>query len=775
MKTVKYALLGLVGVIGMLVSMFGPVKVPFAESLAKSYYRYALGAVVFILLLILLLIGLFLFTFNANNFKSEIIQFVKERTQRELVLQGDIKVTFFPKLGLDSGKLSLSQRNSAKEFASISNARLYIAWLPLFKRQLVFDRVEINGIHANVVRLKDGTTNFDDLLISDEHLAPMTFDVDSIRITDSSIKWQDEREAQRLALHDLKLETGHLADKAPSNLTASFRLDSENAHLDSTVQLKSRIFFDRTAGRYEFADLEGKLEGKAWQFSNLVLDFKASIDSYPAQNFFTIDDLLVSATLKYGQRSIDAKLGAPSLKFIGDSFSGTQLTLEAKSSKLNDTSIAVIQIPAFKSANRIFGAAEVTADFDINEGGRTFNGKLTTPLSLNFQAAPKIQLSTISLSFICNHPVLSGGVSAYTKGSLLVDYEAQNAKLVFDAKVDESKFKGFIALKGFSHPTYTTEFIANRLDLDRYLSAEWMNGLFDDATVFNTAVFKDIVLQGNFRAGEIALYKFKASNLVADVNINQSMISISPLTARLYGGSSSGSVGITAHETPTISLKQNIKGLQVGAILSKTSFAGRLGGKGSIDFDFISKGNSVLALRTALSGHSSIVISHGYIAGANLISSLIEGKADLGTNNFERSFPAKFADLTDFSELRAVFDINENKVRGSGIEIKSPLIRTTGLGEFNMITGNIDLLLNATVSSAINRRTSLELYDLKGVTVPVHISGSYVSPSIAFDFAAARGVINAKPTAAPVDTVQPIRKNSKRTATTKSKPRIPPP
>ena len=149
MKSLKYVLLGLYGVIGMLISVFGPFKLPFAETLAKEHYRYAIGGVLIILLILPVAIGVFLLSFDANSFKSEIVQYVKEHSQRDLVLQGDIKVTFFPKPGLDSGRMSLSQRNSAREFAAVNNARLYIAWLPLLKKQLVFDHIEIDGARVN--------------------------------------------------------------------------------------------------------------------------------------------------------------------------------------------------------------------------------------------------------------------------------------------------------------------------------------------------------------------------------------------------------------------------------------------------------------------------------------------------------------------------------------------------------------------------------------------------------------------------------------------------
>lgn len=739
MKPVKYALLGLAGVIGMLISMFGPVKVPFAEGLAKTYYRYAIGAVLVILLLITIVLGLFIITFDANNFKSEIVQFVKERTQRELVLQGDIKVTFLPKLGLDSGKLTLSQRNSAKEFASINNARLYIAWWPLFKRQLVFDRVEIDGIHANVVRLKDGSTNFDDLLISDEHLSPLTFDIDSVRITGSSINWQDELESQRFTLHELQLETGRLADTAPSNLTASFRLDSERARINTKVQLKSRLFFDRKAGRYEFANLEGKLEGGVDSVSNLELDFKASLDSYPAQGSLKAEELLVSGTGKLGQRNLAVKLALPSLKIINNAYSGDQLTLDASLYQPDEISSVAMQLPAFEAANRIFNAAELSADFDFKRDAHTLHGKLASPININYETAPKFQLGAIALAVTGNHPALSGEVTANITGNMHVDYAAQNAKLDLVAKIDDSKIAGTVAMKDFNHPSYAVEISTNRLDLDRYLSGEWLKRFRDDATTFDTSVFKDMILHGSLRAGEIKLNKFKLNKLAADIKVEKSMITIAPLAALLHGGALKGSLSVTAYEMPMVAARQNLKGMQIGALLADTAYAGRLSGNGSMDLDISTQGNSLGMLRKALKGNVSLALSQGSLAGIDLRTALIEGRGDLGTMNAARIHPANFTDKTQFSELKATFGLKDGEVSAAGFEMKSPLIQTAGEGGFDTGSAKMDYRLNATVSSAINRRTGGELFELKGITVPIRVSGPYATPDIAFDFAAASG------------------------------------
>jgi len=50
-----------------------------------------------------------------------------------LHLNGDIKLAFWPKLGADLGKISLSEHNGNQEFASINSAKVSLALLPLLK------------------------------------------------------------------------------------------------------------------------------------------------------------------------------------------------------------------------------------------------------------------------------------------------------------------------------------------------------------------------------------------------------------------------------------------------------------------------------------------------------------------------------------------------------------------------------------------------------------------------------------------------------------------
>src|SRR5512140_945344 len=102
--------------------------------------------------------------FDANQFKTDITALVKDKTGRTLAIDGAIKLAFFPKIGVELGKLSLSEHKGSKVFAAVDSARVSVDLLPLLSGKVVVDRIAVDGLKASLTRHKDGSSNFDDLL-----------------------------------------------------------------------------------------------------------------------------------------------------------------------------------------------------------------------------------------------------------------------------------------------------------------------------------------------------------------------------------------------------------------------------------------------------------------------------------------------------------------------------------------------------------------------------------------------------------------------------------
>ena len=70
-------------------------------------------------------------TFDPNTYKAQVIQLVKDKKQRTLHLDGDIKLKFWPNIGADLGKVALSEFKSDAPFAAVDNLRVALKVMPL--------------------------------------------------------------------------------------------------------------------------------------------------------------------------------------------------------------------------------------------------------------------------------------------------------------------------------------------------------------------------------------------------------------------------------------------------------------------------------------------------------------------------------------------------------------------------------------------------------------------------------------------------------------------
>lgn len=737
---VTRALFGLYGIIGISLSAFGGFRVPFAESNAKEHWRHALAGVILVFALIAGVVSFAIFIFNANYFKSQIVDYVKTNNQRDLTLDGDLKVTFFPKLGLDAGKMTLSQRNSNKNFASIESGHFHIAWWPLFLKQLQIESIELSGVHANVVRYKTGGTNLDDFFAAEGDLANIKFEIDSIKLFNSSINLQDETAGYFFSMHDLELKTGKLADATPGDISATFRLESAKPRIDTQVKFSSHFLFDLKTRHYELANFEGEMEGEAAGVSNFALNFQGSIRGNPATEQLTLEKFAAGIKGKLDARKLDAKIDLPGLKLEKKKLLGNKLTFNATLLQEEENLTASVEMPSFEISDNKLKSENINANFDLFKSGRTLQGKLSSPMSMDF-ATRKLDLSSIvSDNITATHPALASKLTASLGGNLHADFNEQNVKLALKTKIDDSNFTGSIGVQNLTRPVYTFDLGVNKLDLDRYLATDWSKRLQDDAMPFDFTVLKEMNLHGKFRSNELKFARLEMNNLYGELKVEQSSLQLDQLRAHLYGGSASGSLAISVTDKNLISFRQKLNGVQIDTLLGDFMPGdAKLVGKGNLSIDLKGSGENMGTLRKTLAGNASLALGRGTIAGINLADTLLENKNRLGVAGNKRIENAKFTETTAFSELKLNFDIADGKAHSGDFLMKSPLFSSKGEGDFMLDSGQMNYRLNTTVTPNLKRSSHGEIADLRGITIPLQIDGPYATPTITLDLGAANG------------------------------------
>src|SRR5687768_985825 len=207
-------------------------------------------------------------TFDPNEYKPQIVQQVRDKTGRTLKLDGDIELSLFPSIGAKLGKASLSERASAKEFASVDDLRVALQLMPLLSKQVVVDAVEVKNLRANLVRFKNGKMNIDDLTgggkgapEAKRDAAQVRIDIDHVEIENSAVTYTDEMEGTQYALTKVDLKTGRIAPGIPSKIAFSGHVQSSKPKCDLDATLKVTLTFDLDKQSYVLDGLDFGAKG----------------------------------------------------------------------------------------------------------------------------------------------------------------------------------------------------------------------------------------------------------------------------------------------------------------------------------------------------------------------------------------------------------------------------------------------------------------------------------------------------------------------------------
>ena len=904
-----------------------------------KYGLFGLGGVVALLILVVAVIAA---TFNPNDYKPLVVKMVKDKKERTLNIEGDIKLAFWPKIGANLGKVSISEHKSDKEFASIQSAQVALAVLPLLKKQLVVDTIYIDGAKANIIKYKDGTTNFDDLLSKEEESEEIKFDVDGVKVTNSAVAYTDEGSGAQYALSKFNLTSGHIALAEPIDLTTDFSIKANQPAVSADVKVKGNFLADPENKHFFAKGLDATITGDLLGGKDVSITASGDIDAKPETREFLVDSLKLALNGQFSGAKITLDLNAPELIAKKDEVTGKKVTVNLTQDKAGDTLKANLVLADIKGSPKALQSSGISGDISGKQGARSIEGKFSSPFQGNLEnlifdlpklagnvdikdpAIPNgaakvgfaltlhadakqeqmnskfnlnvdatklngdvavnsfkkpnvkfnINADTLDLNKLMgsskskkaepasNKPadlsalknmLLDGKINIgnliydkYRLSGLNVNVKADGEKLTLsglNVKLDDSNIKGNFGISHFAKPLYTFDVDIDQIDADRYVgasdnSAPSKAASKGDDKPLDLSALKALNADGSLRIGNLKYGKTKASNVRIDLKADGQKLSLNPLAAKvddsqvnanigitrfhdpiysfnlnidkldadkyitksdqpatkssgdtpidlsalkklnasgeakigwlklanvktqnvniglkaadgiatvspfaanLYQGSMDGLLKVDARSTPSITFKQSMKNIAIGPLLVDAINNDMLEGKGTLNVDVTTSGNTVSALKKALAGKSAVNLADGAIKGIDIPGTLRDIKSKVALFQDKSSIGADEKKKTDFSELSASFDIKNGVAHNEDLTMKAPILRLAkgdSRGDIDIGNETINYLAKPTIVKSLKGQGGADLDSLAGLSIPVKITGTFSAPKYGMDFAA---------------------------------------
>lgn len=215
--------------------------------------------VAFVALFTIAAIAIFLF-FDPNDYRDRIAEEVKRETGRDLVIEGDLELSFFPWFAVNIGKTSLSNAPGFGEepFLSFEQAQLSVKLLPLLlDREISVGTATLDGFELNLAVASNGRNNWQDLEEAgsaqpdaDETAqdTSSTLDVAGVEIRDAAVSYNDAQAGERYSLSNVNLTTGRVVSGNPIDISSHFDFELQPADLSGDVSIETSLVPSDEAG-----------------------------------------------------------------------------------------------------------------------------------------------------------------------------------------------------------------------------------------------------------------------------------------------------------------------------------------------------------------------------------------------------------------------------------------------------------------------------------------------------------------------------------------------
>ena len=638
------------------------------------------------------------FIFDPNQFKSQLIELVKNKKHRNLNIDGDIQLYFFPKLGVSLEKIKLSEFESTTQFAAVERAKVSLALMPLLQKQIVIDKVSVLGMQLRYQRDAEGKSNIDDLIKQDpaEKEAAsrsaadkkMRFDIEGIDITQSNFDIDDKKADLKGNIKDVNLRTGKIADLVKTPIKFSANLQFDKPRVEAKMESNAQLRFDIAQKSLELTDLKTQFIGK--------------LDANP----------------------IELRIETAAISLNPQQSKSEQIKLSAKFGGTQELSANVV-LNKFALLEKSLNIAEFTLQAQSNQAGASKKIDLKSTLSMALETQV-IELPQLAMQLKLNDPRLAQTeILVPITGQLKLDLKDKQLDTKLDAKFDETTLHTSAQVQNFSTPAISFKVDIDKLNLDRYVK----NSTGSEKTEaskeedLNLSALKSFNLNGDIHIGALQVKNLHITQVQLPIKAAQGEFAMNGITAQLYQGNLAGSMGF-AVDGNRFKMQQTLSNIQINPLLLDFMKKEFVEGRGNLNLDITTHGKRASHFKDNLHGTIRTQLLDGAVKGINLAKSLRDFKAKI-LNKTDQQQAANQLEKTDFSAMSVSINFVDGIGDSDDLDMRSPFLRVGGKGQVNLRNSSLDYTARATIVNTSAGQDGADLAQLKDLTIPIRISGPF--------------------------------------------------
>jgi len=653
--------------------------------------------------------------FDANDYKAEIQALVKKQTQLELKIDGELKLSVFPWLGVSVEDTAIDSPGG--HLASAGYARIFAKFAPLLKGQVEVDGIALRDIKLHLVKDAKGRGNWQ-------------FDTANPKKTKPSSSQSTELSATAFALGYLEVENAEVSyrdlstDSFHQFLNMDFRVNNVSSNSDFPISADLQYLnneLNTPIQAHLTSQISLNLDKQKLSLTDTVLDIDSTRinTTLEVQHLFKapfIDGRITVTEFKPADWS--GILQQPTLADIA-------LDLDLKSDFQVDTGKGQL---AFQNLSLKGSELDLKGAMNVNglKGTLSYVGKLT----IN-QLNPSALLTSMGIdapSTAKTNVLKSLTGKLDLKGS---DQDVQFSNI--NLKLDSTTLKGSAGIKPFSSLASRFALTIDSLNLDNYLPADTKSSAASEETqgkanaseapLLPLDTMRDLQTQGRLRIGKLIVSGLQIDNVDATVSAANGFINLKSLTGNLYDGALSSTGSIDARgKTPQFNFNKRLTGIQAAPLLTSLAEVDYVDGKMDLQINGTAYGNTLTAIKKTITGEADFKVTDGMLKNTNIEQLVCKSIARIRDRQY--SMNEEQPD-THFKEFNGHINIVKGVMQTDRLLVAINNLQVTGNGVINLPEDTLDYSIRAKIQGDLENQACEVHERYRDIAWPLRCKGNF--------------------------------------------------